>query len=911
MHLIQRKMLTFVLLVIRHPRWVVAFGSALTVLGALLAVFFLPISTDQNKLFSSRVPFFHRYLQYVHDFPENEAAYVVITPRHNHAPPPARQWIAAANAVTHQLRQLKAYVQAVDSHVPMKKLGTRAICFASHRQVAEAAAAQPMVARLAQLFTGQSALKNRLLGKNRLLTLFTHFPLTGERGMVFLHRLADSLRVSLRYPHKNPALGQAIGHILMPGGAPTPADQGYYYFHAASDARRYLLVINVYPRFTYDSLAAVSRPLEKIQAAVKQAARPYASEFRFGLTGRPVLAADEMRITTHDTNWAEALAMSVVVIGLILMLRSVWLAVAAGLSLVAAIAWTFGYATLAVGRLNLLSTVFVIAMIGIGMDYIIQILVRYRHEVRRYSRPAAVWMRVFRYSGPAVATACCGASAAFLVALTTHFTGDAELGLIAGGGLLFSLVAGFTVLPAMLTLWPPRLKSVPTARRYSLHKPPPRANWLNFGPLALWLAVIGGLCPFALNVKFDPNLLKLQAPGLRSVALIKDMPSWYAVVLSHHPRKLGNLQLRLNRTIKPNSQIISTSSLYDAIDNQKLLSRGSRQLASIVWQPPPALHSADIAPLFSAVRNLAASMKMHHGHQTAAAHALDALATALHRMSPAIAAVRLNLWQHQWVHSLQKLATALSPPPIRPHQLPSEVRSHFIGRSGVWALYIYPRWNLWIDKNLHDFVRALRGIKGIGASRVGGLVPADMNLTGIAPQLYDSTKSIKQAFTQCTVLALALVLIIVFIDLRRIGQTVLTVSVLLLGLPMLACVMGLLHLNWNFANFFAMPILIGAGHEYGVFMTHRYRESMHNPRRVWRFWDVSERALLMCAFVTCSAFGFLALGRDRGIASLGLVMTLGIACIYLAAILVIRPVLMWRLAHKNIYADVYDRDDDV
>ncbi len=94
-------------------------------------------------------------------------------------------------------------------------------------------------------------------------------------------------------------------------------------------------------------------------------------------------------------------------------------------------------------------------------------------------------------------------------------------------------------------------------------------------------------------------------------------------------------------------------------------------------------------------------------------------------------------------------------------------------------------------------------------------------------------------------------------------------------------------------------------------MTHRYRESLHNPRRVWRFWDVSERALLMCAFVTCSAFGFLALGRDRGIASLGLVMTIGIACIYLAAILVIRPILVWRLAHKNVYADVCDWDDEV
>ena len=45
----------------------------------------------------------------------------------------------------------------------------------------------------------------------------------------------------------------------------------------------------------------------------------------------------------------------------------------------------------------------------------------------------------------------------------------------------------------------------------------------------------------------------------------------------------------------------------------------------------------------------------------------------------------------------------------------------------------------------------------------------------------------------------------------------------------------------EFRELFALPILIGAGHEYGVFMVHRYREALHDPRRVWRVWDVSDR----------------------------------------------------------------------
>src|SRR3954447_26980517 len=118
---------------------------------------------------------------------------------------------------------------------------------------------------------------------------------------------------------------------------------------------------------------------------------------------------------------------------------------------------------------------------------------------------------------------------------------------------------------------------------------------------------------------------------------------------------------------------------------------------------------------------------------------------------------------------------------------------------------------------------------------------------------------------------------------------------------MLVGLMGLLDVSWNFANFFGLPILIGAGHEYGVFMVHRYKETLDDPRRVWGRWDVSDRALLLCAIVTSCSFGFLMLAQHRGLASLGWVMAVGSACIYLATILVLRPVLHWRLHHRKIY----------
>ena len=172
-------------------------------------------------------------------------------------------------------------------------------------------------------------------------------------------------------------------------------------------------------------------------------------------------------------------------------------------------------------------------------------------------------------------------------------------------------------------------------------------------------------------------------------------------------------------------------------------------------------------------------------------------------------------------------------------------------------------------------------------------------MTGIASDIYHSTASIQKAFIKATCYALGLIFILVLIDLKRVSQTLLAVSVLGLGLPMLVAIMGLRHVSWNFANFFGLPILIGAGHEYGVFLVHRYREAKGDPRRAWRGWDVSDRALLLCAYVTSSSFGFFwAFSNHEGLKSLGLVMAIGTACIYLSALLVLRPFLRWRLERE-------------
>lgn len=907
MGFLQRRILRGVIAVVSYPKLTLAIAALLLLASLGLAWSRLTISTDQNKLFSSNVSFFRDYLDFVRKFPENDALYVLIEPRDPRHPPETRRWAVVADALDARLRKVSPdYVTSVETRVRPSDLGPYGLLFEDPSRLESNLAEFRQFAQLLKTIAERPGLDRVILGNTPTERFFgamanaaTFDPKQFDRSGPMAALMADSLRDAVQYP------AEPIGD-LMPDfsrlDAETPARLGYSYLPDASDPthRNHILLITVHYVQRFDSLTAISETVETIRTAVNEAAAPFQHEFHVGVTGRPALEADEMRTTDRDSHRSEIVALSCVFIGIALMLRSLWLAFVAEISLAVGIGWTFGWATLSVGQLNLLSIVFVIALIGIGMDYLVQILTRYRREARRYVRQKAIWARVFRYVSPPIFTACCGAAGAFLVSLLTDFRGAAELGIIAGGGLLLCLLAGYTVLPALLVLFPAKLKQVSVHRRYTDDKAPPRHGWWRLVSPVLWLCLllIGGF--WAFRVRFNPNLLELQAPQLESVKLVRKLQTWSAVELSPDL----DLLRRVRDALKQAPSVYTTDSILNAYDNAAWLKAHADQVPQIQWAAPEPLKSADLPRLSGVLATLV--QRYRAAGQPDAAASVDAFRQILltpRRDDDALLA-RLNLWQQALIPHLQAMAAQFSPPPLDLSKLPSQLKNHYRSLDGVYALYILPRpeMDLWKHEPLKQFVTE---VEAAIAQLPGAPAP-----TGIAMDIFHSTSSIERSFYHSAFYALALIVLLVWLDLRRISQTLLAISVLALGLPMLIILMGILDVSWNFANFFGLPILIGAGHEYGVFMVHRYREVLHNPRRVWRAWDVSDRALLLCAFITSTSFGFFWLiGHHEGLRSLGWVMMVGTACIYLATIFVVRPLLVWRLGDKGVYTRA-DEDDE-
>lgn len=880
-----RRLLLIVIGVVTHPRLTLAVAGIFLVAAVILAMLRLDISADQNKLFDPRVPFFQDYLKFNHDFPENDAIYVVVRARDAGHPPAVARWTGVADAITARLKPMTDYVRSVDARVPAEQLGPQGILFDDPARVRQNFADVKRFVPLVKVFAERNPLLTPLLGPAPLERLLTSLRLSppSEETVPFVGALADSLRDAVAHPDEPLRPGHGLPD-LAGLDASDPSRLGYYYVRDEVDPSQHILLVRVYERHDYTSMTAISEAVEAIDKAVREAAGPF-PEFAVGLTGRPALDADEMRTTDRDSHVSEIIALSAVFVGLVVALRSVWLALAGELALGVGIGWTFGWATLSVGELNLLSIVFLLALIGIGMDYLVQILTRYRQEAARRTNPTTLWVAVFRHVAAPINTACLGAACAFLVSTLTDFRGAAQLGIIAGGGLLLCLVAGYVILPPLLTLLPPRRPApapVPAA------PPPAPRGWKQFVTPLIWCGLLVAGIPFAFRAHFNPNLLDLQVPNHESVRLIRHLQTWSAVVLS----KDVDMLRKVRGALEGSPQVAYTESILTAYDNLAYLREHEKELPAVAWAEPADVEPA-MLPRVAEKSKALGERYAKSAPPTAAALTgfADTLATARGAEAERVAG-RLSEWQRGFLGQLKESLAPFHVQSLNVDALPGELRSHFVGLDGSFALYIYPTKDLWEQANLIAFTRDVE-------ARVAS-VPGAPKPTGIAVNIYHSTASIEGSFYHAAAYALGLIVVLVFVDFRRVSQTLLAISVLAFGLPMLIIVMGLMGADWNFANFFALPILIGAGHEYGVFLVHRYREARYHVRRPWRRWDVSDRALLLCAYVTCTSFGFFwAIASHRGLRSLGLVMTLGTACIYLASMLVLRPLLIWRLEKRQ------------
>ncbi|MBI3192767.1 MAG: MMPL family transporter, partial [Pedosphaera parvula] len=121
---------------------------------------------------------------------------------------------------------------------------------------------------------------------------------------------------------------------------------------------------------------------------------------------------------------------------------------------------------------------------------------------------------------------------------------------------------------------------------------------------------------------------------------------------------------------------------------------------------------------------------------------------------------------------------------------------------------------------------------------------------------------------------MGLVLLSLWFAFRRPTEIALSLGILLLSGLCLLAVMRLMGWSWNLLNLMAVPLILGTGVDYSLFMQLALRRHHGDLGVAHR--SVG-RALLLCGATACSGFGSLAFSSNVGMASLGQGCAVGIA----------------------------------
>jgi predicted RND superfamily exporter protein len=113
---------------------------------------------------------------------------------------------------------------------------------------------------------------------------------------------------------------------------------------------------------------------------------------------------------------------------------------------------------------------------------------------------------------------------------------------------------------------------------------------------------------------------------------------------------------------------------------------------------------------------------------------------------------------------------------------------------------------------------------------------------------------------------------------------------LAIGILWMFGLLGLFEIQLNPANIVTLPMILGIGLAFGVYVVARYREE----GRVRIFESSTGKAVVLSALTTLFGFGSMLLGEYRGLVSLGKVMSLGILCCLVAALVVLPQILALR-----------------
>jgi predicted RND superfamily exporter protein len=531
-----------------------------------------------------------------------------------------------------------------------------------------------------------------------------------------------------------------------------------------------------------------------------------------------------------------------------------------GFPLLVGVQLTLGAAALFIGGLNLITVAFAAIIVGLGVDFAIHIYQRYHHERASRKKPNKAVEVALTRTGTSVWTGGLTTIAAFLTLLLARIQGIVELGILVAAGLFFCLLTITLVLPAFL-IWAER-------RGYRYR---PLKTW-GLGQLTSFLkkhfrlvliclialVVIGGY--LGTRVRVTGGVEGFRPRGIEGVDTLERMQERFG---GHGAGMTVLLQGRdLNQLLREQETIASFfQDTYS--DNEGILF---------------VTHLAQFIPSAEKQKRVLDELRRGMDYQ-GTARSLD---RALERegLNPDAFARTGKM-----LKGLAYREVSIPPGTVLQEMARTplaEVLERYVveGEDGYRL-----RQEIRFDPITVDPLRLQKEITIIAPqARCTSNELIALQLRGM----------VKRDFTLLAPLALAVVLVLLFLHFRNPRWVGMALTPLLSGVAYMLGASALLGIDLNPANAVAIPLILGIGIDDGIHIVHRYRERKDVGQAV----KLTGRAVIMTSLTTMVGFGSLSTSHFPALASLGQLALLGIGGCLLTSLLLL-PSLLWAIDKKS------------
>ncbi|NQV16195.1 MMPL family transporter [bacterium] len=685
---------------------------------------------------------------------------------------------------------------------------------------------------------------------------------------------------------------------------------------------RQALIMNLVPTFSMMDAFMIVDGTDAVQAVLNDVLKEH-PKVQAGLSGAIAVGRDEMYYSSQGLGLSMLLSLFAIGALLYMAFKMAAAPVLALVNLIIGLIWAAGLVALVVPVLNIMTAMFMIILIGLGIDFSIHVIATFTEMRAKGLSLEEATLAGLEKSGKGVSTGALTTAVAFLALMIGDSRAMSELGLVTAIGLLAVMVSSFVVLPSFLVVRE-RRKERRLAKKGLPVKSQPRditftsmgkaGNLIQDNP---WISLVSVLVITILlafagkKITFNHNMMDLEAEGLPSIMLQDtvqdkfDLSMDFAYLVAESVEESRELKKKAKElpsvasvddisTFLPSSgqqakripyiteiQSLMAEAQASVLTSQDLetIRQEIERLEMNVMEFQSLAFLGGQDKVFSRCTEIVGSMEQPPS---------NTIFTRLYEqlnLEEAELTERLNVFQNSYAdYFTASVLKMTNTEPLTLDVLPVSIVDRYASKDrSLFLTTVLPSGNIWQDRLFLDQFGSELELVSDRSTGMPVIMRALFNIIG-------------RDGRNAALLSLVLIYFILLIDFRSFKYSLIAMFPLAAGAIWMIGLMQLFGFQLDMMNVMALPLILGIGIDDGVHVVHRWR--LEGPRSAYTVLSSTGKAVLLTSLTTMLAFGSMMFSPFRGYASLSYALIFGVGACFFTTVIII-PAFMGLIDKKK------------